>query len=131
MGNTLFDRIGGAPVVKSAVGHYFSIVSETPDLSAGYGSVDTGSLSSKYVDFLSYALGGNPSYAGTSFGEAACRAGKDVSVGESFTKAQDALVQAFRNAGLGVDLLVQVEAMIRHMTEELITARQATSASKV
>jgi len=124
MSSSLFTKIGGTELIEDAVNHYFEIICRDPELSAGYAGVDIEHLKPKYVGFLSTAMGG-PGDTGVSFGEAQCRMARAGANDNVIELAENALVQGFRDAGLGVDLLVQVEAMLRFMSNELVASRES------
>jgi hemoglobin len=123
---TLYEKIGGAPVLTAAVGVFYARVSADPDLAPWFADVDIERLKAHQRAFLAVALGGPDTFTGRSM--PAAHAGLGITV-EAFDRVLEHLAYTLFDLGLSYHQVTTVVDGLRGQARGIVEAETAETVS--
>lgn len=116
---TIYDQIGGQPVIKTATTVFYGRVTSDAALEHWFGGVDISRLRAHQRAFLAAALDGPQLFTGLDLGEAhAAMAITD----EAFTLVVGHLITTLDDLGVAERILTEVEQRLESLRSQVVTA---------
>ena len=116
---TIYDEIGGQPVIKTATTVFYSRVTSDAALSQWFEGVDISRLRAHQRAFLAAALDGPQLFTGLDLGEAhAERAITD----DAYTRVVAHLITTLDDLGVAERILTEVELRLESLRSQVVTA---------
>jgi hemoglobin len=122
---TLYDRIGGAPAVNSAVERFYVRVLADPMLAPFFKDTEMARLKTHQFAFLSQALGGPQQYSGASMARAHSRLQIEK---RHFDAVAAHLVETLRELGVDESMVAEVAAAITPLASQVVNSAGAAHA---
>lgn len=114
---SIYEQIGGQPVVKTAVTLFYNRVLEDPALAPWFDGVDLSRLRSHQRAFLSAALGGPEAFTGRSL--AAAHSGRAIT-DEAFDAVVHHLGVALRDLGIDHAVIAAIAERLETLRPEIV-----------
>ncbi len=116
---TLYDQVGGADAVRTAVAVFYKRVVEDPSLSAWFDGVDLTRLKAHQRAFLGAALGGPDVFTGRD--GLAAHAGLGIT-DEAFDTVVDHLATALADLDVAPSAIELVASRLEDLRPQIVTA---------
>jgi hemoglobin len=116
---TIYDQIGGQPVIKTATTVFYSRVTGDAALEHWFGGVDISRLRAHQRAFLAAALDGPQLFTGLDLGEA--HAGMAIT-DEAYTLVVGHLITTLDDLGVAESILTEVELRLESLRTQVVTA---------
>lgn len=120
----IYDTIGGADAVASAVDQFYERVLADPDLIDYFVDVDIRRLKAHQRSFIAAAIGGAELYRGRSMREA--HAGLQVQL-DHFDKVVAHLVDTLSSLGVPEEVIRQIGAKLTPLRDEIAPSVETTT----
>ena len=117
----LYDDLGGAAAVTTAVDLFYERVLADPMLAPYFMGVDVARLRGHQVAFITVALGGPHAYAGRSISAAHSRLGVTA---EAFGAVVGHLTDTLSGMGVDQDTLQVIAAKLAPLESEIVTVTE-------
>jgi hemoglobin len=115
---TIYDQIGGQPVIKTATTVFYSRVTSDEALAQWFDGVDISRLRAHQRAFLAAALDGPQLFTGLDLGEThAAMAITD----DAYTRVVAHLITTLDDLGVQEDILTEVEARLESLRSLVVT----------
>lgn len=116
---TIYDQIGGQPVIKTATTVFYGRVTGDEALAQWFNGVDISRLRAHQRAFLAAALDGPQLFTGLDLGEAhSAMAITD----DAFTRVVAHLVTTLEDLGVAEAVLAEVELRLETLRSQVVTA---------
>lgn len=119
---SLYDEVGGAAVISSAVAILYRKVLDDPEVRHYFADVDLGRLRVHQSAFLNRALGGPQLFAGQSLAEAHARLDIDDA---AFDAVAAQLVEALRELHVSEETIAAVAETVESLRSLVVSGRSA------
>lgn len=116
---TIYDQIGGQPVIKTATTVFYGRVTEDPALAAWFADVDLSRLRAHQRAFLAAALDGPQLFTGLDLGEA--HAGMAIT-DDAYTRVVAHLITTLDDLGVQEHILTEVELRLEALRRQIVGA---------
>lgn len=116
---TIYDQIGGQPVIKTATTVFYSRVTDDAALAHWFDGVDISRLRAHQRAFLAAALDGPQLFTGLDLGET--HAGMAIT-DDAYTRVVAHLITTLDDLGVAEGILTEVEARLETLRTLVVTA---------
>lgn len=116
---TIYDQVGGQPVIKTATTVFYGRVTEDAALAKWFDGVDISRLRAHQRAFLAAALDGPQLFTGLDLGHA--HAGMDIT-DEAYTLVVAHLITTLDDLGVEERVLTEVEARLETLRTQVVAA---------
>ena len=116
---TIYDQVGGQPVIKTATTVFYGRVTEDPALQKWFEGVDISRLRAHQRAFLAAALDGPQLFTGLDLGEA--HAGMEIT-DEAYTRVVAHLITTLDDLGVQERVLTEVEGRLEVLRGQIVAA---------
>lgn len=116
---TIYDQIGGQPVIKTATTVFYGRVTNDAALSQWFDGVDISRLRAHQRAFLAAALDGPQLFTGLDLGES--HADKAIT-DDAYTRVVAHLVTTLEDLGVAERILTEVELRLEALRTQVVTA---------
>ncbi|MFK4145181.1 group 1 truncated hemoglobin [Streptomyces sp. NPDC004065] len=116
-GTAYYQRIGGAPTVRTVVDDLYFHALRDEQLSPYFAGTDLSSLKRHMVLMLTKVLGGPDTYTGRGLAEA--HQGLDIT-GEHYERVGHVLLDVLRQNGAGADVITHVSGVLATVREQVV-----------
>jgi len=119
--STLFEKIGGTDAVNAAVDRFYERVLADDRIKHFFKDVDIDRQAKHQIQFLTFAFGGTPEYAGRPLRIAHKRLVEDMGLGdEHFDAVAENLQDTLKELGVSADLIVEVIAIVESTRDDVL-----------
>ena len=116
---TIYDQIGGQPVIKTATTVFYGRVTNDEALAGWFDGVDISRLRAHQRAFLAAALDGPQLFTGLDLGEA--HAGMEIT-DDAYTRVVAHLITTLDELGVAESILTEVELRLESLRSQVVAA---------
>lgn len=116
---TIYDRIGGQPVIKTATMVFYGRVTDDAALARWFDGIDISRLRAHQRAFLAAALDGPQLFTGLDLGEA--HSGMEIT-DDAYTRVVAHLITTLEDLGVEQAVLTEVEARLELLRAQVVAA---------
>jgi hemoglobin len=116
---TIYDQIGGQPVIKTATTVFYGRVTEDAALARWFADIDISRLRAHQRAFLAAALDGPQLFTGLDLGEA--HSGREIT-DDAYTRVVAHLITTLDDLGVEERILTEVELRLETLRRQVVSA---------